>query len=120
MRKSLLCAATLSLMLLGCGSTEKVNTEKGVYSAAVALTAADQVAIQYVVLPLCGPTHPKPLCSEAAVSAQIRFPVIPHLWLLLMRRSLRWSPLHPRHKELHSCLSHCFRLSCSSFKLVSP
>lgn len=69
---ALLCAATLALLLLpSCGSGTG-STEKGVYSAAVALTAADQVAIQYVVLPLCGPAHPKPACSEAAVTAKIK------------------------------------------------
>ncbi len=64
-------AAALVLMLSGCG-TSNTSTEKGVYSAAIALTAADQAALQYVVLPLCGPTHPKPVCSEAAVSAKIK------------------------------------------------
>lgn len=68
---SLLCAATLALMLSGCG-TGTTSTEKGVYSAAIALTAADQIALQYIVLPLCGPTHAKPACSEAAVSAKIK------------------------------------------------
>lgn len=68
---ALLCAATLALVLSGCGSGSG-DTQKGVYSAAVALTAADQAAIQYVVLPLCGPTHPKPACSEAAVTAKIK------------------------------------------------
>jgi hypothetical protein len=58
------------LALSGCAST--AGPSQGVYAAAVALTAADTAALQYVILPLCGPTHPKPLCSEANVSAQIK------------------------------------------------
>lgn len=65
--------APMAWWLTGCadrgGATSTVND---VYAAAVALTAADNVALQYVTLPLCGPTHPKPVCSEAAVSTQIK------------------------------------------------
>jgi hypothetical protein len=62
----------------GAGSTgslpraEAGGTQTTVYAAATALTAADDAAIQCVTLPLCGPTHPAPLCSEAAISAQIK------------------------------------------------
>lgn len=61
--------AFLALILTAC---QNGQTTTGVYTAAVALTAADRAAIQYVTLPLCGPTHPKPLCSEPAVSAEIK------------------------------------------------
>jgi hypothetical protein len=57
------------LALSGCAST--AGPSQGVYAAAVALTAADTAALQYVTLPLCGPTHPAP-CSNAAISAQIK------------------------------------------------
>lgn len=71
-----LATATAALVMSGCspqqGGPAAGTTQKGVLAAAVALTAADNVALQYVILPLCGPTHPKPLCSEAAISAQIK------------------------------------------------
>jgi hypothetical protein len=70
---AILVLAPMAWWLTGCadkgGATSTVND---VYAVAVALTAADNVALQYVTLPLCGPTHPKPVCSEAAVSAQIK------------------------------------------------
>lgn len=53
------------------GSCTQQNPATGIAAAEVALTAADQVAIQYVTLPLCGPTAPK-LCSVAATSTQIK------------------------------------------------
>jgi hypothetical protein len=56
--------------LAGCATPG--GTQTTVYADATALTAADDAAIQYVTLPLCGPTHPAPLCSEAAISAQIK------------------------------------------------
>ena len=58
-----------AFLLVGCAHN---NTQTDVYAAATALAAADTLAIQYVTLPLCGPTHAKPLCSEASVSAQIK------------------------------------------------
>ena len=70
---AIVALAPMAWWLTGCadkgGATSTVND---VYALAVALTAADNVAFQYVTLPLCGPTHPKPVCSEAAVSAQIK------------------------------------------------
>lgn len=66
----ILFASLAALLLLdGCANT---NTQTGVYATAVALTAADNVAIQYVTLPLCGPTHPGPLCSDAKITGQIK------------------------------------------------
>jgi hypothetical protein len=65
-----LLLALAALLLSGCASTG--TTQTTVYSAANALTAADDVATKYVTLPLCGPTHPAPLCSDAAITAQIK------------------------------------------------
>jgi hypothetical protein len=68
----------LGTSLAGCatapGTTSQTPapTTNAVYAAAVALTAADTLALQYVVLPLCGPTHAKPLCSEASITTQIK------------------------------------------------
>lgn len=70
---TILFAALAGLAVSGCTSAGgATNAQNDVYAAAVALTAADNVALQYVTLPLCGPTHAKPLCSEAAVSAKIK------------------------------------------------
>jgi hypothetical protein len=54
------------------GTPSTGTTQTGVYAAAVALTAADNTAMQYVTLPLCGPTHPASVCSNAATTAQIK------------------------------------------------
>ena len=59
----------------GCSTTDGVKTadpQKAVAAVEVALTAADKTATHYITLPLCGPTHAKPVCSEAAVSAKIK------------------------------------------------
>ena len=65
-------AALAGLALSGCSSTSSGGTQTTVYAAATALTAADDAAIQYVTLPLCGPTHPAPLCSDAATTTKIK------------------------------------------------
>jgi hypothetical protein len=55
-------------LLAGCAAGGMQNTISGVE---VALTAADQLALQYVTLPLCksgGPT----LCSQVTVSTQVK------------------------------------------------
>lgn len=66
-----LTAAAVGLAVLtSCSNPPPAGN--AVYAVAVALTAADNVAIRYVTMPLCGPTHPKPLCSEAAVTAKIK------------------------------------------------
>ncbi len=64
--------AALAGWVVGCTNTGVSNPQNDVYAVAVALTTADNIAIRYVTLPLCGPTHAKPLCSEAAVSAKIK------------------------------------------------
>lgn len=56
--------------LAGCKGAP--NAQTSVYAAANALAAADNVAITYVTLPLCSPTHPAPLCSTALISGQIK------------------------------------------------
>lgn len=70
---AIIFAALGGWVVSGCTNTGgAANSQNDVYAAAVALTAADNVALQYVTMPLCGPTHAKPLCSEAAVSAKIK------------------------------------------------
>jgi hypothetical protein len=60
---------TILLAVAACTPAAKDN---GVYAVAVALTAADNTALRYVTLPLCGAAHPKPMCSEADVTAKIK------------------------------------------------
>lgn len=69
---AVIVAALVGLAVSGCSTTGQPAAQTGAYATAVALTAADNVAMQYVTLPICGPTHAKPLCSEASVSAQIK------------------------------------------------
>jgi hypothetical protein len=68
-RPLLPAAALLALGLGGCAANPTVATS--VAAVEVALTAADQAALQYVVLPLCTGTN-GPLCSSAAISAKIK------------------------------------------------
>jgi hypothetical protein len=69
-RRALLALlGTTALIVAACSSTQSPST--AIAASEVALTAADQLAIQYVTLPLCGPTAPK-LCSSASISAQIK------------------------------------------------
>lgn len=67
----ILSAFVLIALLGGCVAN-KSPTVTSVYGAAIALTAADQVALQYVTLPLCGPAHPAPACSQPAITARIK------------------------------------------------
>lgn len=53
------------------GSCATSSPSQAIAASEVALTAADQLALQYVTLPLCGPTAPK-LCSQASISVQIK------------------------------------------------
>lgn len=48
------------------------KTQTGVDAAVIALTEADRVALAYTTMPQCGPTHAKPLCSEAPAIVQIK------------------------------------------------
>lgn len=71
----LITALAGQLLITGCtnaGGKTAADPQKAIYAVAVALTAADTVALHYVTLPLCGPTHAKPMCSEASVSKQIK------------------------------------------------
>jgi len=58
----------LIVVLAGCATSTQTTTVSGLE---VALTAADQLALQYVTLPLCTSGGPA-LCSQATVSAQIK------------------------------------------------
>lgn len=70
---AILIATLAGLIAGGCTPGSKPPpAENAVYAVAVALTSADTIALRYVTLPLCGSTHPKPLCSEAAVTAKIK------------------------------------------------
>lgn len=64
-----------ALVLAACGTTGTTsgNTQQSIAALGVALTAADNTAINYVTLPLCQPATPSgTLCSQAAVSEQIK------------------------------------------------
>ncbi len=55
--------------LWGCAPA---NTQSGVDAAKVSLASAEKAGIYYITQPLCGRAHPKPRCSEAMKSAEIK------------------------------------------------
>lgn len=59
----------LGFLLWGCASS--AQSQPGLREAIQALTAAEDRAYSYVILPLCGPTHAPP-CSDAMVTAKIK------------------------------------------------
>lgn len=60
--------ALAAVALSACATPQPTQTT--VAQVAAALTAADNLAIQYVTLPLC--PRPGQLCSDKAVSANIK------------------------------------------------
>ncbi len=58
--------------LVGCAPARSHTQQAGIDAARVSLTAAETSALYYVRQPLCGSVHPKPQCSEAAISEEIK------------------------------------------------
>lgn len=67
---TLAIAGCLAFFLQG-GSCATSSPVQAIAASEVALTAADQLALQYVTLPLCKSGGPA-LCSQASISAQIK------------------------------------------------
>ncbi len=65
---ALLLAALVGLGLTACATAPQTT----VAQVAVALTAADQVALQYVDLPRCGTAGATVVCSDAATVVRIK------------------------------------------------
>lgn len=63
-----------ALALTACGTTGTTsgNTQQSIAALGVALTAADNTAINYVTLPLCTVPPSGELCSQVSISIQIK------------------------------------------------